>query len=146
MWLLNEETPTFRALSYGDKLRVGRCLALGKAPDDPRLAIAAVELGDSYQRRSRAYMAIVRWGQMFLALGVGLSAASRIGKPMWPLFALAVFASIWTFAFDPSTRPRNMARGLEASRRIATALPMRGGADAVPTAVPKRLKRTRNAG
>jgi hypothetical protein len=126
MWLLNEETPTFRALSYGDKLRVGRSLTLGKAPDDPRLAAAAVELGDSYQRKSRVYIAFARWAPLFAALSIGWIAGSQAIEGDWTmglLCALIVFTTAWTFAFDPITRPRNLARGMKASRRIATGAP-----------------------
>jgi hypothetical protein len=51
----------FQALSYRDKWRVTRFLTRGDAPDDPRMAAAAVELAESYQRRRRGYSMFIRW-------------------------------------------------------------------------------------
>lgn len=46
MWFLNQEGEEFRALSYGDKFRLSRYLARGEAPRDPRMAAAAIEIGE----------------------------------------------------------------------------------------------------
>jgi hypothetical protein len=44
---------TYKALPYGAKWRVTRLVAKGEAPHDPRMAAAAVELAESYQRKGR---------------------------------------------------------------------------------------------
>jgi hypothetical protein len=121
MWILNEETQAFQALSYGDKLRVGRCLTWGQAPGDPRLAAAAVELGESYQDQSRTYAAVMGWSPVFMALGLGWLSGSHAVEgdgTMLILFVAVVLGSTWIFIFDPATRPKNIARCLDASRRV----------------------------
>jgi hypothetical protein len=59
MWDPDDEMQVFKALSYWDKVRIGRCLARGEAPDDPRKAAAAVELAESYQRKSRSVLYVL---------------------------------------------------------------------------------------
>lgn len=121
MWILNEETQAFQALSYGDKLRVGRCLTRGRAPSDPRLATAAVELGESYQRQSRAYTAVMRWSPVFATLSLGWISASHAAegdRAMLILCVVVVLSSLWIFSFDPATRPKNIVRALDASKRM----------------------------
>lgn len=74
MWDSDDEMQVFKALSYWDKVRVGRCLARGVAPDDPKQAVAAVELAESYQRKSRTLMAWMRWlpAIMIVLGGIGV--------------------------------------------------------------------------
>jgi hypothetical protein len=114
----------FNTLSYGDKVRVTRCLARGMAPDDPRLAAAAVELAESYRDQSRAQAAFMRWAPVFTAVILSaLTIPAAIGGdlPMAIAFFLVALCSIAYIAFDPAARPKNVARSLEASRHVATA-------------------------
>jgi hypothetical protein len=53
---------TFQSLSYGDMWRVRGYLVRGEAPSDPRMAAAAVELAERYQRQSRISAVLTRWG------------------------------------------------------------------------------------
>jgi hypothetical protein len=123
MWAADDEMQTFNALSYWDKVRVGRCLARGEAPDDPHRA-AAAELAESYQRQSRTLMAVMRWlpAAIVIAGGVGLVlnalAEDYLGSILYVLFALI---GVTHFMINPATRPKNRVRSLEASRLVASA-------------------------
>jgi len=124
MWDLDDEMQAFKALSYRDKLRVSRCLAKGRAPDDQQMGVAAVELAESYQRKSRAQVAILRWAPVVIVgvgvLGVALNAIDGV-KVGLIVYALMILVGITNFVFNPLTRPQNMARSLKASRLIASA-------------------------
>ena len=122
MWSLSKKTPIFNALSYGDKVRVTRCLTRGKAPSDPRLAAAAVELAESYRHQSRAQAAFMRWAPVLTAVVLSvltIPAALAGDLPMAIAFFLVVLCSIAYIALDPVARPKNVARSLEASRQVA---------------------------
>jgi hypothetical protein len=113
MWISDERMQAYEALSYRDKLRVGRCVARGEAPREPRLAIAAVELAESYERRSPAFSAFIRWWPLFLIVpNVYLAIANwadgdRLGSM---LYMLIVLGAVWSYMFDPGLRPGNTAR------------------------------------
>lgn len=112
---------TFQLLSSRDKFRVYRFLARGKAPADPRLAAVAVELAESYQHQSRIYRALMRWLPAFTFVGLGyltVPAAVDGNLEMAILFALILLCAIAHLMFNPATRPKNVGRSLEASRRI----------------------------
>jgi hypothetical protein len=122
MWLLSKKTQIFNALSYGDKVRVTRCLVQGKAPDDPRLATAAVELAESYRHQSRVHAAFMRWSPVLTAVvlsALTIPAAIAGDLPMAIAFFLVALCSIAYIVFDPAARPKNVARSLEASRQVA---------------------------
>jgi hypothetical protein len=122
MWPQDDEMKAFRALPYGQKLRVGRCLARGEAPTDPQLAAAAVELAESYERQDQLSAVAYRWAPLIilvLAAPLAISAIDRGDELGLIINALVVLTSAMHFALSPATRPKNMARGLEASRRIA---------------------------
>jgi hypothetical protein len=124
MWPSDDKTQAFQALSYREKLRVSRCLSRGEAPTDPRLAAAAVELAESYGRQSRATAIAWRFALIFLVVGAGCLMISGIeqGDPLtWTINSLVALTNIGYLALNPSNRPKNMARGLEASERIAAA-------------------------
>lgn len=124
MWKVDDQMPTFKALSYRDRLRVSRCVARGEAPRDPRIALAAVELAESYQRREQLELTFMRWGPSVLILFVTLGAVSNavdgdtLGLILCTLTALITVLQLMC---DPGARPKNMARSLEASRQIAAA-------------------------
>jgi hypothetical protein len=114
----------FQALSYGEKWRVARFLAEGEAPPDPRMAAAAIELAESYQGQGPGRATLARWlpavvivvcGAGAILLAVGGDALAAI------LNALIVLINVGALIFNPMTRPRNVARSLEAARRISAA-------------------------
>lgn len=122
MWPQDNEMKAFKALPYGQKLRVGRSLARGEAPADPQLAVAAVELGESYERQDRLSAGAYRWAPLLIlvfAAPLAISAIDQGDELGLIVNALVVLTSAMHFALSPATRPKNMARGLEASRRIA---------------------------
>jgi hypothetical protein len=122
MWPLDNEMKAFRALPYSQKLRVGRCLARGAAPTDPQLAAAAVELAESYERQDRLSAVAYRWAPLLIlvfAAPVAISAIDQGDELGLIVNSLVVLTSAMHFALSPATRRKNMARGLEASRRIA---------------------------
>jgi hypothetical protein len=124
MWTVDDEMQTFSALPYRDKWRVSRCLVRGEAPRDPRKAAAAVELAESYQRQRRRNGAFLSWLPVALIILSGCFAVIDAveGDLLGVItFALIVLGSIGQLMFNPITRPKNMARALEASRRIAAA-------------------------
>jgi hypothetical protein len=102
MWPWGEQAEAFKALSYGDKWRVTRCLTRGEAPRDPRMAPAAVELAESYQRLSPFYLALLRWAPVLIIVGAG---------------SIALAAAVEGDQVK-ATRPKNVARSLEASKRV----------------------------
>lgn len=121
MWPLNEDLPIFQTLSYGDMWRVRGFLARGEAPSDPRMATAAVELGESFQRQGPISAALIRWAPFAAAVGLGAASAfaaingNLLQAALYGLIALANIAHI---IFNPATRPRNVVRSLEGSRRV----------------------------
>jgi hypothetical protein len=114
-----KEVEAFKALSSGDKWRVRRSVYLGKTPDDPRMALAAVELAEGYQRQG--HMRLVRWGAIvmvaFMVPAAIYAAVSgrALEAVLWGLIALAHAGQL---LFNPATRPKNVTRSLEASRRM----------------------------
>src|SRR4051812_8161662 len=126
MWPSDEDMQVFRALPYRKKLRVSRCPIRGEAPADPRLAVAAVELAGKYQRQSASTTAFMRWAPAFIILSSAILMISAIDRGDNLLLigsALVVLGHIAQYAFNPATRPKNTARALEASTRVAAASP-----------------------
>jgi len=113
----------FRALSYGEKRRVNRLVAKGEAPPDPRMAAAAVELAEKCQRREREVPLHRGLAVVLIVVGItlGVVAAIQGDGPLVGAMALLVLSNVAQFAFNPMTRPKNMARSLEAARRVSAA-------------------------
>ncbi len=116
----SDHTPTFRALSYREKWRVNRLVVRGEAPQDPRMAAAAVELAEQCQRREsevplhRGLAIVVILGSLVLAVWAAADGDAFLMGTM----ALLALTSVARFAFSPMTRPKNVARSLEVSRRV----------------------------
>lgn len=111
----------FRTLSYGEKWRVNRLVAKGEAPQDPRMAAAAVELAEKCQRGEREGslhrgLAIVL---ILVGLALAVLAAAHGDALVVSAMALLVVSGVAQFVFDPMTRPKNVARSLEASKRVS---------------------------
>ncbi len=120
----SDDMRTFQALSYGEKWRVTRLVAKGEAPHDPRMAAAAVELAERYQRRGRGDATLYRWLAIALILvGVALAilAAADGDALVTSAMALIALTNVAHLAFNPVLRPKNVARSLEASRRVSVA-------------------------
>jgi hypothetical protein len=123
MWTVDDKMQAFNALPYGDKWRVCRRLTRGVAPNDPRMAAAAVELAESYGHRSRATVEFMRWAPVFIIACAGclvISAADRGNQAMLIFNVLLILGWGTHFMFNPATRPKNVARSLEASRVVAS--------------------------
>jgi hypothetical protein len=115
---------TYQALSYGEKWRVTRLVAKGEAPHDPRMAAAAVELAESYQRKGRGEPTLHRFLAIALILvGVTLAILAAVAGEALVMSAMALIAltNVGQLAFNPMLRPKNVARSLEASRRVSVA-------------------------
>lgn len=114
---------TFQSLSYGDKWRVTRLLTRGEAPDDPCRAAAVVELAESYQHRGRVYATFARWlpvATAVLLAAIAIPAAVEGDVPMAIVCALIVLGSLGHLVLNPAVWPKNVARSLEASRRVTS--------------------------
>ncbi|HYH53602.1 MAG TPA: hypothetical protein VD761_05680 [Solirubrobacterales bacterium] len=120
MWTVDDEMQTFKALSYRDKVRVSSRLARGRAPADPLLATAAVELAESYQRQERLLVVAMRWLPVLVFPVFALAAVFTAIDGEWRaiLYGLVAVGNLAQLAINPVTRPKNMARALEASRRV----------------------------
>jgi len=93
------------------------------------MAAAAIELAESYQRRGGE--ASLHRGLAILLIFIGLSlavlAASKGDTLLLVAMLLVVLSNVAQFAFNPMTRPKNVARSLEASRRlVGPAMPEEG--------------------
>jgi hypothetical protein len=120
----SDEMQMFRALSYREKWRVTRLVAKGKAPQDPEMAAAAVELAESYQRREGGTSTLFRWMAILFVLTAGvLGVLAAVDGDALLIIAMAliVLTNIAHLAFNPAARPQNVARSLEASRQVMAA-------------------------
>ncbi len=111
-----ENMPAVWALSYGERFRVRLCVRRGKAPEDRRLAAAAIELAELYQRmRYQAYVS----GSLTVACGA-LTVWYATGGPTWlaRITALAALSGLVSAAISPVFWPKKVARSLEASRAV----------------------------
>lgn len=113
--------PKFRELSSFDQFRVCRFLTRGEAPDDPELAAITLDVAERYQTESRALAALFRWCPMVLALFLVvfvLPGALDGQVEMVIFFLLVALGVVGNLLLNPWPRPKNVARSMEASRRI----------------------------
>lgn len=123
MPVVGAEMPAFQALPDGDKWRVSRLLVRGKVPSDPRMAAAAVELAESYHCRGRACKAFSRWVPVVTAVWIftrTIPGAIEGGVGDAILVAVVILGAAGHLVLNPAMRPRNVARSLEASRRVVS--------------------------
>lgn len=121
METLETQIQTYRAMSFGDKLRAARLLTRGEAPSDPQMAVAVVALAESYRAHGRAYAALIRWLPLFSVIVFGAISIPRAieGNILMTVMAvLLVLGSVGHLMLNPAVRPKNLARSLEAARRI----------------------------
>lgn len=113
--------PEIRELSSLEQFRVNRLLTRGEAPDDPELAAITLEAGRRYQTKSRALAALLGWFPVVLAFFLivfTLPGALDGEVGMAILFLCVVLGVVGVIMLNPWTRPKNVARSMEASRRI----------------------------
>lgn len=113
--------PGFRELSSIDQFRVLRSLTRGEAPHDSRLAAITLDTAKRYQTDSRLLAALFRWLPIVMAILLVVETVpgaldGQVG--MMILFAVAVLGVIGNVMLNPWTRPQNVGRSMEASRRI----------------------------
>ncbi len=116
----SDDKPTFRALSYREKWRVNRLVVRGEAPQDPRMAAAAVELAEQCQRRESEVPLHRGLAIVLILVGSALAvlAAARGYALLMSAMTLIALTNVAQFAFKPMTRPKNVASSQEASRRV----------------------------
>jgi hypothetical protein len=113
--------PKFRELSSIDQFRVCRFLTRGVAPDDPELAAITLDTAGHYQTKSRVAAALFRWWPMVLALSLivpNLPDALDGQVEMVIFFLFIVLGVVGNIMLNPWTRPTNVARSAEASKRV----------------------------
>jgi hypothetical protein len=84
------------------------------------MAAAAVELAESCQNSGE--MSLYRGVAILLilvSLALAVWAAAEGDALVMSAMALVALSSVAGFAFNPMTRPKNVARSLEASRRVS---------------------------
>lgn len=121
MWPVANEIEAFRALPLQERWRVRRSLVRGKPLDDPRMAGAAVELAEKYRREGRTYKALMRWLPVTMVVVAGTATVfAAIGGDALQaaIFALIVLLNVADLMFNPATRPKNVARSVESSRKM----------------------------
>ena len=110
--------------TYVDKWRLRGIVLRGEAPGDPRLAADAVDLAKRYQRQIKRNLGVTRWFPGALGIAFGLLAflhglqGDVVSAVLYTLIALGNFAH---YAFNPATRPKNVARSLAASEAVLAA-------------------------
>ena len=110
-----------RELSTVDQFRVYRCLTRGEAPDDPGLAAVTINVAGDFPTRSRTVAALFRWWPMVLALCliVAVLPGALDGQVEMAIFLLLiVLGVIGNLMLNPWTRPKNVAKSVEASKRV----------------------------
>jgi hypothetical protein len=87
------------------------------------MAAAAVELAESYQRRGQVATTLARWLPIAVVIGAGAAGvlnAANGEASLAIVMALVVLVNVGHLTLNPMTRPKNVARSLEASRRVST--------------------------
>ena len=89
------------------------------------MAVAAVELAESYRGRGRVHAMLIRWAPvaMVVVLGVITISAAVGGDAAMAVFSvLLILGGIGHLMFNPALRPKNVERSLEASRQVVARL------------------------
>lgn len=113
--------PEFRELSSLDQFRVCRFLTRGEAPDEPGLAAITLDTAEYFQARSRVVAVVFRWSPFVLALSLIVSTLSGAldGQVEMMIFVLfVVLGVVGNLLLNPWTRPKNVVRSMEASKRV----------------------------
>lgn len=122
--------PKFRELSSFEQFRVCRFLTRGEAPDDPGLAAITLDAAGRYQTKSRVLAVLFRWWPMVLALFLVIFAlpGALDGQVEMVIFLLFIaLGVVGNITLNPWTRPKNVSKSMEASRRIVIQVRSQGG-------------------
>jgi hypothetical protein len=111
----------YRQLSTLDQYRVNRFLVRGVAPDDRELAATTLAAAEYCQSQSRVVAAVYRWVPMLAPFCIILpflpsAFDGHVGATIFVLFILS--GVVANLMLNPWTRPKNVARSLEASKRL----------------------------
>lgn len=120
--------PTFQALSTLGQLRVCRFLTRGESPDDPEFAVVTREVGEHYQAQDPRIAVFRRWWPAVPALCVTvLTLPGAVDGELWKaiMFVLIVLGVVGNLMLNPWTRPNNVAKSVEASRRVVAQMSRR---------------------
>ncbi len=88
------------------------------------MAAAAVALAESYQRKGRSETTLHRFLAIVLilvSLALSVLAAAEGDALLMSAMALIALTNVGQLAFNPMLRPKDVARSLEASRRVSAA-------------------------
>jgi hypothetical protein len=120
--------PKKNQLSVFDQFRVNRFLTRGEAPNDPELAATTLDVAERYQTKSRVLAALFRWWPTVLAVPLILftlpGALDGQGE-MVIFFLFVVLGIVGNIMLNPWTRPGNVTKSMEASRRIVAQMDSR---------------------
>jgi hypothetical protein len=120
---------TFQGLSSLEQLRVSRFLTKGQSPNDPELAAVTLEVGEHYQAQGAVRAKVMRWSPIVFSLFFAFfTLPGALDGEVWKvtLFVLIVVGFIGNLMLNPSTRPKNVAKSMEASRRVVDQMSSRG--------------------
>jgi hypothetical protein len=87
------------------------------------MAAAAIELAEGYQRQG--HLGLVRWGTIIIVavlVPTTIYAAIDGDALETALLGLSALVNVAHLLLSPATRPKNVARSLEASRQTAAAV------------------------
>ena len=111
----------YRQLSTVDQYRVNRFLVKGMAPRDQELAATTLAAAEYCQSQSPVIAAVYRWVPLLAPFGIILPFLSSAvdGHVGAIIFVLLILSGVVaTLMLNPWTRPKNVARSAEATRRV----------------------------
>jgi hypothetical protein len=111
----------FQQLSTHEQFRVYRLLAKGETVSDPELAAITLETAGHFRSQNRVKARVFRWAPMVLALCLAIGALpgaveGQVGGVLFLLFIL--LSVVANLMLNPWTRPKNVVKSMEASRRV----------------------------
>jgi hypothetical protein len=111
----------FQQLSSHEQFRVYRLLTKGETASDPELAAITLETAGHFRSQNRVKARVFRWAPMVLALCLAIGALpdavdGQVGVVFFLLFIL--LGVVANLMLNPWTRPKNVAKSMEASRRV----------------------------
>jgi len=110
----------FQQLSSYEQFRVYRLLTKGETASDPELAAITLEAAGHFRSQNRVKARVFRWVPIVLALCLAVGALpdaveGQVGVVFFLVFIL--LSVVANFMLNPWTRPKNVAKSMEASRR-----------------------------
>jgi len=111
----------FQQLSVYEQCRVYRLLTKGETANDPELAAITLEISGHFRSQNRVKAEVFRWAPMVVALCLAASVLPNAVEGQVGVMLFLVFILLGVVAnlmLNPWTRPKNVARSEEASRRL----------------------------